>query len=591
VLRDGRVVLSERGEQVRAFAEVGGAGGNGTTTMWIGTISRLLTWTPDGIVQADPALWRDRSIWALHMARDGSLWVGSERGLFQMVGDSVRSFSETDGLRSPFVASIHEEQDGTLWFGTYEHGLHRYRDGRFAALTTAEGLPHNGVWRMIPDDDGGVWMSSDVGLFRVEHDRLHEVADAIEHGVLPHVKLEPMVFTEAEGMPSREFNRASPGGWRLDDGRILFNNIAGAVVIDPKQVLEPRVPPRTVLRSVTIDGESVELARGTSPVMPAGTKHLSIEFAALSFLAPEQNRYRYRLDGYDDAWVAGGTEHRAQYTNLAPGDYTFRVQGASATGPYGAAEAFSFSLAPFVWQTWWFRLLALGALVMLLMTVHRYRVARLLEMERLRLRIASDLHDDVGSNLSSIALLSEMLKGDARLDELEQRQLQRINRAAEETIGALRDIIWLVAPRHDDLAELVRRMRGVADDMLNGTVSCHFQAERIDTRPLSMAFMRNALLIFKEALHNVVKHARAREVVIRISNDAGIFVLEIADDGSGFDEAAIQPGNGLASMRRRARSTGGELTIDRSASGGTRILFVAKMEQSRDGHRRPLVPR
>ncbi|HEU4628610.1 MAG TPA: two-component regulator propeller domain-containing protein [Gemmatimonadaceae bacterium] len=578
-IRGGRVVLGRASEEVRAFAETPGAGERaGERTLWVATISRLLRRTPQGFVADRPGAWTRRGIWALHTARDGALWIGSEAGLFRLAGDSLRAFGEADGLRSSVIVSIHEEGDGTLWFGTYEDGLYRYRDGRFAAVTTREGLYHDGVWRMLEDGRGGIWMSSDQGIFRVDRARLHAVVDAVERGERPASPLAPLVFTEAEGMPNRECNRASPGGWRLRDGRLVFNNLAGVVVIDPTRATERLPPATTVLQDVVADGREVELSVAEPPTLARGTKQLAFDFAVLSFVAPGQNRYRYRLDGYDDGWVDAGTRRHASYTNLPPGHYTFRVQGANqASGWSEAAAAFTFTVPPLLWQTWWLRALAAAVLVALLAAAYRTRVARLLELERLRLRIASDLHDDVGSNLSSIALLSEMLQGHDRLDDLEQRQLQRINVAAEETIGALRDIIWLVDPKHDGLADLVVRMRTVAGDLMNGTAWAFEVAAPVSPRPLGMAFMRSVLLIYKEALHNVARHARARHVTIAIADECGRFVLRIEDDGVGFDERAVRAGQGLASMRRRAAQIHGRLDLASVPRRGTRVTLSAPM--------------
>ncbi len=575
-LRASRIVLSEYIEhEVRAFAVT--RAGQAGSTLWIGTIYKLLRRTRDGLREHRPGFWTDKSIWALHTDRAGALWVGSERGLFRLQGDSLRAFGEADGLLSNFVVAIHEEGDGTLWFSTYERGLYRYRNGRFAGITTREGLHADGVWRMLEDGLGGVWMSSDLGIFRVDHAQLHAVADAVERGRPPAAPLRPLVFTEAEGMPSRESNRASPGGWRLNDGRLLFNNLAGAVVIDPRAAAERSHRPRTVVEAVLADG--LALAHGPGvPRVPAGTKQLSFDFAALSFVTPEQNRYRYRLDGYDENWVESGTQRRASYTNLRPGDYTFRVQGASATSEWSEpGAAYALALSPALWQTWWLRLTAVAACALLLAAAYRYRVNRLLEMQRMRLRIASDLHDDVGSNLSSIALLSEMLQGQSRLDELEQRQLHRINRAAEETIGALRDIIWLVDPQHNELGDLLHRMRNVAADQLNGTNHSFSAGVPMHKRPLGMAFMRNALLIYKEALHNVARHARASHVSIEVGDGEGLFRLRIQDDGIGFDESRIRPGRGLESIRRRAQHMGGTLQITSAPGSGTCVTFSARI--------------
>lgn len=560
-------VVKTRGES-RSFAEMPDG------SMWIGTEHALLHEVRGVVTNTSPGVWDNRSIWALHRARDGSLWIASERGLFRMKGDVTRSFDESHGLRSRAVVSIAEEPDGTLWFGTYNDGLHRYRGARFTAITTEHGLHNNGVWRMLSDEMGGTWLSGDQGIYRVPTAALHAVADALEQGERPAETLAPIVFTESEGMPNREGNRASPVGWRLDDGRLVFNNMAGVVVIDPRRVANAPTAPRAVIEAISADGAALPL---NTFRIPSNTRQLGFSFAALSFLSPEQNHFRYRVDGYDDDWVDAERVRRATYTNLPPGRFTFRVQGATATGDWSGAEAsVPFEVVPMVWQTLWFRLLAATAGGILLFLAYRYRVQRLIEMERLRLRIASDLHDDVGSNLSSIALLSDMLKDVSVLDFREQRQIQRIHVAAEETIGALRDIIWLVDPKHGDLSDLAVRMRSVASDLLAGH-QWTLTADESVHRALTMPTMRATLLIYKEALHNVVKHARARHVTIAIAAEQGRLVLHIEDDGIGFNGAALHEGHGLSSMQRRAESLGGSLTIDSVSQRGTQLTFAVDL--------------
>ncbi len=581
--------LSDIGEDVRGWPDTNHVHAITTvaegdaTRIWVASGDRLLTAVmrrpgiPDSFVEFKPGYDWGNEIWALEPVGDGSIWVGSINGLFRVRGDSIHRFGAQDGLLNDDVVALHRDADGALWISTYEHGLYRYRHGRFARLTTAEGLYDNGIWSMIDDDSGGVWMSSDVGIFRVHRGTLVSVADSIELGRQPGTRLRPLVFTESEGLPSRESNRANPSAWRLDDGRILFNNISGIVVIDPDRATLAPPSPRTALTRVLVDGAEV-VRDPTAARLPLGPKQLAFEYTGLSFVAPQQMRYRYRLDGFDVGWTYAGPARRVSYTGLSPGEYTFRVEAGTGDGEWGGrAASWAFTVPPFFWQTWWFRLLAMSLVVAVLAGVYRYRVAQLLAVERLRLRIASDLHDGVASNLSSIALLSEMLQHRTRPSGLERRQLERISSAASETIGSLREIIWLVDPEHDKASDLVTRMRATANDLLHG-VELHFAAgEIIDRRKLEPLFVRQVFLLYKEALHNVTRHAGASRVSIEIAVDGDQFTLRIQDDGTGFADTGVNHGHGLNSMRRRAADAGGTLDIDSAPGRGTRVTFQARM--------------
>ncbi|WP_461414136.1 sensor histidine kinase [Gemmatimonas sp.] len=565
IIADGRVLRSVRTpRETRSFAE----GDSGD--MWIGTEQSL--WHDRGGPPTldRPELWTDRGIWAMHRDRDGAIWIGSEKGLFRMHHGTVQPFDSTHGLRSGFVVSIAEEDDGTLWFGTFDHGLHRYRAGRFAAVTIEHGLHNNGVWRLLGDQYGGAWMSSDQGLFRVPWTELHAVADAVERKRTPIRRLTPTVFGEAEGMPNRESNRGSPAGWRLADGRLVFNNLEGMVVVDPRRIAQALPQSRTVVHEVWVDGA---IASSSDLHVSSAVRQVAFDFAALSFVAPEQNHFRYRMDGYDHDWVDAGTSRRATYTNLPPGRFTFRVQSATGTSEWSALEGtVPLTVDPVLWQAWWFRLLLAGEFAGGLWLLYRYRVNRLLEMERLRLRIAADLHDDVGSSLSSIALLSDMLDGAAQLAPREQRQLRRIKAAAEETVGALRDIIWLVDPANNNLQDLATRLQRIASDMLAGH-AWTLKVSDAATVPLNMATMRDVLLVYKEALHNVVRHAEAKAVTVQVRVRGSHLQLVVTDNGRGFDADVPSTGRGIASMRRRAGLVSGSLTIERGAHGGTELTL------------------
>lgn len=552
--------------EVRAFASAPGGG------LWIATETALLLRTAQSTSAQFADILRGRHLWSLHRDRTGSLWIATERGLFRVVGDSIHEYGIGDGLRGNSIASIAEEPDGTLWFGSYDRGIHRWRGSRFTPITTAHGLHSDGIWRMLFDEFGAVWMSSDQGIARVPTRQLHAMADSLDEGLSPRGKLTPMLFTEADGMPNRESNRGSPAGWRLQDGRLIFNNLEGLVVISPPLTARRMPAPRTALRSARADERDIVIT-DTSIAVSSAVRQLRFEYTALSFIAPDQNRYRYRLDGYDNHWVSGGTTAQATYTGLRPGRFAFHVQSTSgADSTYGPEAMVSVQIVPRYWQTLWFRALVIASVLGALFTLYRYRVRQLLALQQMRLRIASDLHDDIGSNLSSIALLSSMLEDHDELADRERQQLRRINRTAAETVDALRDIVWLVNPTHGDVNDLAVRMRRIASDLLPG-VAFTLQVDTKGEAKLGMSAMRHTLLVYKEALHNIRRHAAASEVLVALSAARDNCRLSIRDNGRGFVDGAPGEGNGLASMHRRATQLGGSLRVNSAADRGTHILL------------------
>ncbi len=516
-----------------------------------------------------------RQTWAMRRSADGTVWAGTDRGLYRIRDGVTAQIDSALGVTTGLIQMIQETADGSLWFGSYDQGLYRYRDGRFVSITTREGLHENGIWAMVEDGLGSVWLSSDRGICRTALTRLVAVADDEMSSQPTGKRIECAVFSEHDGLPSQEGNRASPAAWRMSDGRLLFNNQEGIVVIEPVGLRTMGEGVRTLVETVTADGDTLVSEDAGPFLIPPGTRQIGLDYAALSFLMPTQMRYRYRLDGYDDDWVDAQDRRRASYTNLSPGEYVFRVVSQGGTAEDETAEGrVVIRVQPTVVQSWWFRTLVVLGIMGLGFAAYRYRVNRLLEIERVRLRIAADLHDDIGANLSAIALMTEMLEHASPGAGPRSDHLSRIREAASETSASLRDTIWLVDPRHGDLRQLTRRMRDIAARQLPG-VQVHFSGDLagID-RQVGMAFMRQVLLLFKEMLHNVAKHAVARQVHVDVQVLGGQMVLTVVDDGVGFDEGSASPGYGLPNMRRRAQELGGGVQVSSATGRGTRVVLT-----------------
>jgi signal transduction histidine kinase len=318
---------------------------------------------------------------------------------------------------------------------------------------------------------------------------------------------------------------------------------------------------------------------------------VEFHYTATYLSASERVRFRYRIDGYDPAWVDAGTRRIAYYTDLPPGAHTFRVAAAIDDGPWSEREGvLSIHVAPRFYQTWWFASAVCVAFGGALWGAHRYRVNQLLAVERVRTRIASDLHDDIGSSLSQIAILSEVVNArvaPAPPDVAEP--LARIGALSRESVDAMGDIVWAVSPDLGTPVHLSQRMRRLASDLLPARgIELQFDSSDEGQVQLGIETRREVFLIFKESLHNVVRHANATAVLITLTIGRRALRLVVADNGKGFTAAERQAdggmggmggvdasGQGLRSMKRRAEAIGGRLSITSAPGAGTTIALDA----------------
>ena len=517
--------------------------------------------------EADPAA---AFIQTLHLDREGMLWLG-------MFGNKFFHFNTTTEALTPFprlrqmtqqfnegIWAIHEDQAGILWLGS-DKGLTRFDPNTQTAIhyTRQDGLPASVVYAILEDEDHRLWVSTNKGLARFTD----------------HYPEAPSFRSYVDGgdLGNTEYNRRA--ALKDKQGMFYFGGTNGLTMFAPAQIHDNPHRPPIVITRIQISNQDT-----TVTVSPFNRDRLalsyrdytvSFSFAALNYTNPEHNRYAYQLEGFDEAWIEAGARRQVQYTNIPPGDYVFRVKGSNNDGLWNEdGVALDLTVAPPFWQTWWFRTLVAVLIIGLLTAAYRYRVNQLLRLERMRLRIASDLHDDIGSKLSSIALMSELIGKHTTLPDRDARRLTKIGDVSREMVGALRDIVWLVNPDHDRTEDLVGRMHEVATTMLDGRLDRFDCSDDNLPQALSMALRRNIYLVFREAVHNIVKHAEATRVSIRLEADGNRLVLTITDDGVGFDPDTRNGGYGLQSMQARATQFGGTLTITSTPNTGTTLTLA-----------------
>jgi signal transduction histidine kinase len=498
------------------------------------------------------------------------------------------------------------EKDGTLWVGTFGGGLCRLRNGRFVTISTREGLPNNVICHIVDDGQGNFWISSYGGIFRVPKAELNRCAD----GQLQAVNC--LVYGKAEGLSTLECSGGfQSAGCQTPDGQLWFPTIKGLAVVHPAGVKINPFPPPILIEEVTVDDQ---LAPLPAPDLSAPAAQLQIQpgkhrfefrYTGLSLVAPEKVRFKYRLDGLESDWVDVGTRRVAYYSYLKPGDYTFRVIACNNDGVWSeSGPTLAFTVLPRFWQTWWFTggavLAGIGAVGGAARYITRRRLHKKMErlerqrvLENERSRIAKDIHDDLGSNLARIMMLSQSNRAEGEDSQQIVTRLGKVYLTARELTRTMDEIVWAVSPHHDTLDSLVNYLGKFAQDFLNvAGIRCRLVVPiQLPAWPLTAEVRHSLFLAFKEALHNVVKHAAATEVRVSLTLAKSGFSASIEDNGRGFDPASvgtaattndplrIAGGNGLANMRKRIGGIGGECQVDSAPGKGTTVRFIVRVEK------------
>lgn len=543
--------------------------------MWVGT-SKGLYQMHDGKLrlQGEKEGLAEAVIRDMIQDHAGTLWIATQTGLVRCRNGAFDCWTRKNGLPADFLMTVFEDRERTLWIGTLGHGLTRYRNGCFTTYTAKSGLFSDNIFSILEDDNDWLWMASDRGIFRVKRKNF----DEFDHHTLAGIR--SIAYGKTDGMVNRICNNvARPSAWKARDGRLWFATIKGLCVVDPtKEIFPEASPPPVVIEQVVAEHRTIDDLPGEdAPIrIQPGTGELEFRYAALGFRAPEENRYKYKLEGLDSDWIDADHRQIAHYDNIRPGRYQFRVVACNSDNVWNATGAtVVVVLLPHFWQRWWFwpAVLALSAGAMFVLGT--VLLQRRKEIELLRARLAADLHDEVGSNLASIALLSQL--GQKASDKGPPAELSEINRVALATVNSIREIVWLINPDYDSMPQLIVRMRQAADQLLSGLHYTFDSPDKPAQRKLSLLFRRNVYLIFKEILHNIAKHARAARVEIVLRETDGRLQLRVTDDGRGFSDTAPTRGAGLHNMRRRASQLGGTIEISTPHHGGVRVSVEVRI--------------
>ena len=568
--------------------------------LWVGTargLSRLANGVPRKIT--GPAGLKEFDVRALLEDRDGVIWVGTAgAGLYRVPAGDGSLLTTTNCLSSPNIWALHEDSEGELWIGT-DNGLNLLKHGRITAFTAQQGLPVNQVDSIVEDNFGRLWISHDAGLYWVPKAQLLEVAA----GVRPRVQA--VVYDETDGLPTPEFNgqKSNPTACKARDGRLWFPTAKGVVVVDPAKVWLDDAAPLTAIEQARANGKllfdnakpaadsvprhsSLLASPGIWKLPPGGAKVLEFRYVSPTLLAPQKVRFRFRLLGLSDNWIEADDRREAYFTDLRPGDYTFEVVAANHHGVWQQHGAtFPFSVAAHLYQSSWFYAASGLGLMSAVLGIGTWRVRELRRIHVLqqfkalaeqRERFARDVHDELGSGLNQIVNLSGDGNGEAPGANAVTERLQHIRRVADATLANVGQIVWATNPKYDTLFDLVGYLREFCAEYFELTgigLTFDFPPE-VPALPVTGLFRRQLLLAVKEALQNVVKHAAASEVKVRLALLENRLELCIGDNGRGLAPAGQRrKGEGIDNMSNRVARLGGVLTLQRQADQGTLVTI------------------
>ncbi|MBM4172010.1 MAG: hypothetical protein FJ214_09105 [Ignavibacteria bacterium] len=504
------------------------------------------------------------SVNSLYEDRKKNIWIGTWLdGLFRYDPNSLELFhympnSNSNSISGNKVTCITEDSNGNIWIGTYNSGMNKFdkTSGKFIHYTTQDGLPNDVVFGILEDKNKFLWISTLKGLAKFDP-----------------IKEKFRIYDEADGIVHNQFNWHAY--FKNSSGDLYFGGINGIIKFNPDSIKIESQGPHVGLTSFRVFDKEATLPRSlpttSKIVLEYNQNFFSIDFNALDLMPLNKHNFAYMLEGIDPQWVHAGSRTTAFYTDIKHGTYYFLVKASNADDIWGEVTTIQIEILPPWWNTWWFRIIAVSIIIVVMVGGYQLRVNQLLKIEKIRFGIASDLHDEIGSNLSSISVDSQALLQSNKLDKTEYELSSDISKTAIETIEAIRDIIWFINPKNDLGEEMVFKMKQTAAKLLVN-INWTFEA----TAGIKMDFFnleerRNIFLLFKEALTNVVRHSDATNCIIRLTGAAKNFSLIIHDNGIGFDTNNVHQNNGLRNMKIRSEKIGGKLLIESLINNGTKV--------------------
>ena len=458
---------------------------------------------------------------------------------------------------------IIEDNNHHIWISTHE-GLDMYNEAadNFNLYTTSDGLSNNSTESLACDDHNNLWIATAKGLSRLNLKSFHIKTYFNEDGINSDDKLSFLLSSE---------------------GKIIIGGDKFIITFNPLSLTKNVTAPPVYINSITLNNKNksfITKSPNEKITLAYNENYFTLDFIALNFINATQNKYACKLEGLDKNFIQSGNMHKAVYTNVAPGTYTFKVKAGNNDDVWNNAGAsIIIQINPPFWKTWWFIALCIMLIVLAVYSIYRYRINQLLRIERLRTKISTDLHDDIGSTLSSISILSDIAMRQ-KDDEHAEAMLLEIKDSSINLMEKMDDIVWSINPKNDSLENLMLRIKRFAAQLLeakNIDYAINISPD-INHIKLSMETRQHLYLVIKESINNIIKHAACSFVSITAKRLNDCLEVEIKDNGKGFNTATTYTGNGLLSIQNRAKLMHAKLAIQSAENEGTCILVHLKIK-------------
>ncbi len=522
---------------------------------------------------------------SLYCDRDGILWIAYPFGLtlLDTKTGSLKNFrhdnNKAHSLVDNDVNSFYEDGKGKVWIGT-RGGLSEFdrSSEQFVSYTLEDGLPDKNVLGIISDEAGNLWLGTGSGICKFSPPSSKNTKPVFRN------------YNSGDGLPGDGFAWGKKG----PDGTLYFVCKEGIVAFKPDELKDNDFVPPVLITGLTVNNNSIQQndSTGILKFPLGGTKKIrlsyrqnnfSFSFSALNYLHSEKNQFAYKLEEYDKDWKYTDPAIRfANYTNIDPGEYTFRVKASNNDGVWNKeGTSIKLIITPPYWQTWWFRLLCGVAGAAVLYAFYYNRMQKLKDIRRIRNKIASDLHDDLGATLSSISIMCELVNQKVKEQSPQaSSMLEKIGSSSRHMIESVNDMVWAINPKNDSFENIIKRMRSFASEILAAKdIAFHFDFDKnLVQAKLKMDMRRNFYLIFKEAVNNTAKYSGAANTYVMIWNRENNLMMTIRDDGSGFEMKTVEAGNGLLNMQQRAEIMKARFNLESIPGKGTIVELEFKNE-------------